>query len=148
LFSGQPTASCPQHCRGALSDFFSSQSNGFQQPSNGFKKPLVTRWYVGYGSTAPGPSHETLYPFKSQLHKPLLSRSPEALRGSIPQPGMNDNQGARPQTAAICCATCALHGILLDVLVLFFLIIIKLFLSAALFLFYSLFFLRNGHFNQ
>ncbi len=29
--------------RGALSDLFSSQSNGFQQPSNGFKKPLV-RW--------------------------------------------------------------------------------------------------------
>jgi hypothetical protein len=38
-------------------------------------------------------------------------------RGSIPQPGMDDNQG--PQTAAICCATCALYDILLDILVLF-----------------------------
>jgi hypothetical protein len=26
-------------------------------------------------------------------------------KGSIPQPGVDDNQG--PQTAAICCATCA-----------------------------------------
>jgi hypothetical protein len=38
-----PAAAFSSDGRGALSDFFSSQSNGFQQPSNGFKKLLV-RW--------------------------------------------------------------------------------------------------------
>jgi hypothetical protein len=41
-FSGQPTATCPQHSRrGALSDFFQARATA-----------LKSRWYVGSGSTA------------------------------------------------------------------------------------------------